>query len=228
MQTNDVEFWSFLPSITHFFLRIIRLSVALVISMQIFNHFDAGDFFRRFYRETNAWISRLVIAPEVVSTIEKSADFPRQKTVKIITKQPLIRAHLRGDFYFNILIPGHLLLLFSLRPWRRTVTRLVIATLVIILFDGVLTYVHGVVHQNQIAQTNATREGINLSMEIVLTLLNFYILPIVALGAACLIVSVLPNKWMEPQPVSDSQKVLTRNQPCPCGSNKKYKHCCGH
>jgi len=29
-----------------------------------------------------------------------------------------------------------------------------------------------------------------------------------------------------PQPVRSTPKV-GRNQPCPCGSGKKYKHCCG-
>ena len=29
-----------------------------------------------------------------------------------------------------------------------------------------------------------------------------------------------------PQPVRRGQKV-GRNDPCPCGSGKKYKHCCG-
>ena len=31
---------------------------------------------------------------------------------------------------------------------------------------------------------------------------------------------------ISPAPVSSPQKV-TRNAPCPCGSGKKYKHCCG-
>ncbi|MCK4727443.1 MAG: SEC-C domain-containing protein, partial [Desulfobacterales bacterium] len=29
------------------------------------------------------------------------------------------------------------------------------------------------------------------------------------------------------QPVRRSKKKVGRNQPCPCGSGKKYKKCCG-
>ena len=29
------------------------------------------------------------------------------------------------------------------------------------------------------------------------------------------------------KPVRKSQKKIGRNAPCPCGSGKKYKHCCG-
>jgi SEC-C motif domain protein len=30
-----------------------------------------------------------------------------------------------------------------------------------------------------------------------------------------------------PAPVRSSQPKVGRNEPCPCGSGKKYKHCCG-
>ncbi|NOQ18309.1 MAG: hypothetical protein GQ507_03620 [Dehalococcoidales bacterium] len=29
------------------------------------------------------------------------------------------------------------------------------------------------------------------------------------------------------QPVKVKGKKVGRNEPCPCGSGKKYKHCCG-
>jgi len=29
------------------------------------------------------------------------------------------------------------------------------------------------------------------------------------------------------QPYERSQPKISRNDPCPCGSNKKYKKCCG-
>jgi len=35
-----------------------------------------------------------------------------------------------------------------------------------------------------------------------------------------------PGDSPRPQPVRSAPKV-GRNQPCPCGSGKKYKHCCG-
>ncbi|HOR54427.1 MAG TPA: SEC-C metal-binding domain-containing protein, partial [Synergistales bacterium] len=35
-----------------------------------------------------------------------------------------------------------------------------------------------------------------------------------------------PGDAPRPQPVRSTPKV-GRNQPCPCGSGKKYKHCCG-
>lgn len=34
------------------------------------------------------------------------------------------------------------------------------------------------------------------------------------------------EKLLNPQRPASSQKV-GRNEPCPCGSNKKYKKCCG-
>ena len=32
------------------------------------------------------------------------------------------------------------------------------------------------------------------------------------------------TKSIEPLPIN---KKIGRNDPCPCGSGKKYKHCCG-
>ncbi|MCZ6851047.1 MAG: SEC-C metal-binding domain-containing protein [Planctomycetota bacterium] len=29
------------------------------------------------------------------------------------------------------------------------------------------------------------------------------------------------------QPVRRTSPAIGRNEPCPCGSGKKYKHCCG-
>ena len=29
------------------------------------------------------------------------------------------------------------------------------------------------------------------------------------------------------KPVARADKKIGRNAPCPCGSGKKYKHCCG-
>jgi len=29
------------------------------------------------------------------------------------------------------------------------------------------------------------------------------------------------------QPVRRKKRKIGRNEPCPCGSGKKYKHCCG-
>ncbi len=31
----------------------------------------------------------------------------------------------------------------------------------------------------------------------------------------------------QPPPVDKPMQKVSRNQPCPCGSGKKYKHCCG-
>jgi preprotein translocase subunit SecA len=31
----------------------------------------------------------------------------------------------------------------------------------------------------------------------------------------------------KPQPVVHKEKKIGRNDPCPCGSGKKYKKCCG-
>ena len=30
-----------------------------------------------------------------------------------------------------------------------------------------------------------------------------------------------------PEPITRDEPKLGRNEPCPCGSGKKYKHCCG-
>ena len=30
-----------------------------------------------------------------------------------------------------------------------------------------------------------------------------------------------------PAPIKSTQPKVGRNEPCPCGSGKKYKHCCG-
>ncbi|MDY7109772.1 MAG: SEC-C metal-binding domain-containing protein, partial [Planctomycetota bacterium] len=35
-----------------------------------------------------------------------------------------------------------------------------------------------------------------------------------------------PQRKRKPQPVRAAPTV-GRNEPCPCGSGKKYKHCCG-
>jgi preprotein translocase subunit SecA len=35
-----------------------------------------------------------------------------------------------------------------------------------------------------------------------------------------------PSQAGKPQPVRVGEKI-GRNDPCPCGSGKKYKHCCG-
>jgi preprotein translocase subunit SecA len=32
---------------------------------------------------------------------------------------------------------------------------------------------------------------------------------------------------LQPQPVDDGSRPVSRNAPCPCGSGKKYKHCHG-
>jgi preprotein translocase subunit SecA len=31
----------------------------------------------------------------------------------------------------------------------------------------------------------------------------------------------------KPQPIVKTEKKVGRNDPCPCGSGKKYKNCCG-
>ena len=36
-----------------------------------------------------------------------------------------------------------------------------------------------------------------------------------------------PNKKEENMPVVNKGKKIGRNDPCPCGSGKKYKKCCG-
>jgi preprotein translocase subunit SecA len=37
------------------------------------------------------------------------------------------------------------------------------------------------------------------------------------------------NKESEPKEEENNviEKKVARNEPCPCGSGKKYKHCCG-
>lgn len=35
------------------------------------------------------------------------------------------------------------------------------------------------------------------------------------------------NPINPPKPVTRSAPKIGRNDPCPCGSNKKHKHCCG-
>jgi uncharacterized protein YecA (UPF0149 family) len=41
--------------------------------------------------------------------------------------------------------------------------------------------------------------------------------------------SVVPNKSSnsKPQPIVNDGPKVGRNDPCPCGSGKKYKNCCG-
>ncbi len=36
-----------------------------------------------------------------------------------------------------------------------------------------------------------------------------------------------PSKAGKTQPVRRTERKIGRNEPCPCGSGKKYKHCCG-
>ena len=36
-----------------------------------------------------------------------------------------------------------------------------------------------------------------------------------------------PVAWDAPQPATNPHRGVGRNDPCPCGSGKKYKKCCG-
>jgi preprotein translocase subunit SecA len=36
-----------------------------------------------------------------------------------------------------------------------------------------------------------------------------------------------PANFHKPSPIQSSQEKVGRNDPCPCGSGKKYKKCCG-
>ena len=36
-----------------------------------------------------------------------------------------------------------------------------------------------------------------------------------------------PPEAVKSDPIVRSDKKVGRNEPCPCGSGKKYKHCCG-
>ncbi len=38
----------------------------------------------------------------------------------------------------------------------------------------------------------------------------------------------IPQRQNKPQTVRREEPKVGRNDPCPCGSGKKYKHCCGH
>ena len=38
---------------------------------------------------------------------------------------------------------------------------------------------------------------------------------------------IFMNRGDEPPPEQEKGKKIGRNDPCPCGSGKKYKKCCG-
>ena len=39
--------------------------------------------------------------------------------------------------------------------------------------------------------------------------------------------TVVPERQRKQQTVRREEPKVGRNDPCPCGSGKKYKHCCG-
>lgn len=41
------------------------------------------------------------------------------------------------------------------------------------------------------------------------------------------LVSIFATQWVLPPPAAPAMKQVARNEPCPCGSGKKFKRCCG-
>lgn len=73
--------------------------------------------------------------------------------------------------------------------------------------------------------------GLGVLVLLVFGLLLIYFWPLIILLIIIIIIMLSAPKPMQKQYIikttSDTTHTIGRNDPCPCGSGKKYKNCCG-
>lgn len=142
---------------------------------------------------------------------------------KRVSMRRNIRATLKSEVYFSIMIP---LVIVAMLPAYCTVKAagaVLLAMAGMAAFNVVHTVILGYLHYFKIV---ATTQG---SAYLLGT--SFLIAPVVMVGGSWAIIDrwqqFVSEKRSRRQLHSVSQKTVHRNAPCPCGSGRKYKKCCG-
>ncbi len=190
-------------------------------------------------QNTSQWVADRLIDPVEIMSMQPSPQNPQTLVPTKSLATVTIHAAAQSHQNFALLLPVILLAAFPLKRFATTLPQMLFGIFFMTVFAVLLHVVQSYILFNYYLEHGIGTLDI-MKERLILLPVNYIILPALALFLSGMTVSGFgrlfsqsPNK--SPAKISTENKKerpstqpnTGRNEPCPCGSGKKFKKCCG-
>ncbi len=217
-----------LPTTRRFAFGAIRMCITLICCSVLWEKTPLETTAGEFYRHIHTGLTDAIFTWKTEEKLVPSEENPDQLKKVYVKTRKIVPFSLDPEIYFNMLIPIVIVSMLPIKPILRTLSHVVAATVVMVIYNICQTLAHGYHAYSLRRLAEEGVEAVNTtSVEIIVFALNCYIAPIFAVILAMFMVDRCSRIVSRTSPVARIAAPANRNSPCPCGSGRKYKKCCG-